>query len=410
LEFRQQIGFDALLSRPADSFEGFLIHTNDDHTSYTDSILIDPTPEAIDWISALLRTDTIDPHTDENGFYDPVDDIRIETTEVNINTNDPSLSRASIKITFNATGSNPPSQQAYCGDGIVNQSSEQCDAGPNGSSTCSSTCHTIQSPPSEPTYHEPTDDDPYCGDGIVNQSTEQCDAGINGSATCSANCRTINSGSGEDIRTPYTPPSQGSSQNSSSQSNRSSQQTKIDLNLANRLKGKILLQVESHGEAWYVRTDNAKRMYLQNGDSAYSLMREVGLGITNKDLEKIPIGFESRFQCADSDNDGLCDKLESGIGTDPLKADSDNDGHKDGEEVKNSYNPRGAGKSNYDNSLSNRLRGKILLQVESHGEAWYINPQDGKRYYMPDGPAAYEIMKYLSLGISNNDLNKIAQY
>ena len=35
-----------------------------------------------------------------------------------------------------------------------------------------------------------------------------------------------------------------------------------------------------------------------------------------------------------------------------------------------------------DTKLSSRLKGKILLQTESHGEAWYINPKDGKRYYM----------------------------
>ena len=97
-------------------------------------------------------------------------------------------------------------------------------------------------------------------------------------------------------------------------------------------------------------------------------------------------------------------------GTVLAKADSDNDGRKDGEEVKTSYNPKGGGKYSYDNALSNRLKGRILLQVESHGEAWYINPEDSKRYYMPDGPSAYEIMKYLSLGISNSNLNKIAQH
>ena len=53
------------------------------------------------------------------------------------------------------------------------------------------------------------------------------------------------------------------------------------------------------------------------------------------------------------------------------------------------------------------LKGKILLQVESRGEAWYIYPDDGKRYYMTDGDAAYQIMKFLSLGISNIDLEKI---
>lgn len=174
-----------------------------------------------------------------------------------------------------------------------------------------------------------------------------------------------------------------------------------------RLRGKILLQVEENGEAWYVKPENGQRMYMKDGDAAYGMMRDLGLGITNVDLAKIPIGFEDRFECLDSDNDGLCDKLEDGIGTDKNNPDTDGDGYNDGIEVRGDYNPLGTGKLTYDSSLINRLKGKILLQVETNGEAWYINPDDNKRYYMPDGPSAYQIMRYLSLGISNSDLAKI---
>ncbi|MBT6691587.1 hypothetical protein HOB10_04615 [Candidatus Parcubacteria bacterium] len=181
----------------------------------------------------------------------------------------------------------------------------------------------------------------------------------------------------------------------------------VDQNLTNRLKGKILLQVEEHGEAWYVRPDDGKRMYMADGDAAYGMMRNLGLGITNADLAKIPIGFEDRFECLDTDGDGLCNKLEDGLGTDKYKADSDGDGFDDGTEIRSDYQPLGPDKLSYDNNLINRLKGKILLQVEAHGEAWYINPDDGKRYYMPDGPSAYQIMRFLSLGITNSDLAKI---
>lgn len=43
----------------------------------------------------------------------------------------------------------------------------------------------------------------------------------------------------------------------------------------------------------------------------------------------------------DTDGDGLDDKQESAIGTDPKKADTDGDGYADGEEVKNGYSPLG---------------------------------------------------------------------
>jgi len=49
-----------------------------------------------------------------------------------------------------------------------------------------------------------------------------------------------------------------------------------------------------------------------------------------------------------------------------------------------------------------------VLQVQDRGQAWYINPKDGKRYYMKDGKLAYQIMRYLSLGITNEDIRQIA--
>jgi len=125
--------------------------------------------------------------------------------------------------------------------------------------------------------------------------------------------------------------------------------------LAARLKGKILLQVEGVGEAWYLNPADGKRYYMKDGTTAYQMMRSFGLGITNADLAKIP---------------------------------------QEGEE------------NNYP-SFVNKLKGKILLQVESVGEAWYINPKTGYRHYMKDGAAAYNLMRYYSLGITNKDLEKI---
>ncbi len=182
----------------------------------------------------------------------------------------------------------------------------------------------------------------------------------------------------------------------------------VDNNLVNRLKGRILLQVENKGEAWYVDPVSAKKYYLRDPQTAFAALRQFGLGISNSDLAKIPVGIEDRFVDKDSDNDGLADKLEEGLGTDPNNPDSDGDGFSDGEEVKNGFNPLGSGKIAVDNNLVNRLKGRILLQVENRGQAWYVNPADGKRYYLKDGQAAYDIMRFLSLGITNNDLRKIA--
>jgi hypothetical protein len=180
-------------------------------------------------------------------------------------------------------------------------------------------------------------------------------------------------------------------------------------NLAKRLAGHILLQVEENGEAWYVDHKTELRYYLKNGGIAYGVMRDFGLGITNEDLSKIPIGMDDRFSAKDTDGDGLFDKMEEAIGTDLNDIDSDNDGYTDGEEVRGGYNPLGDGKMKVDHNFASKLKGKILLQVHSRGEAWYINPQDGKRYYMKDGDSAFNIMRFLSLGITNDDLDEIEE-
>lgn len=182
----------------------------------------------------------------------------------------------------------------------------------------------------------------------------------------------------------------------------------VDKKLTQRLAGRILLQVQNRGEAWYVEPVSQARFYLADGASAYGALRQFGLGITNKDLSKIPVGVETRFLDTDSDGDGLPDKLEEGLGTDPLKIDTDGDGVSDYDEVmKYHTNPLGAGPLTYDGKLQNRLKGRIVLQVQGRGEAWYIHPVDGRRYYMKDGDAAYQIMRFLSLGITNQDLSKI---
>lgn len=182
---------------------------------------------------------------------------------------------------------------------------------------------------------------------------------------------------------------------------------KIDQALTHRLKGKILLQVESKGEAWYVDVNSGKRFYLKDGNTAYKILIELGLGTTNTNLAKIPIGIEERFTDTDTDSDGLTDKLEHALKTDSKNPDTDGDGFKDGEEVKQGYNPLGSDKIKFNSHLVNRLKGKILLQVESKGEAWYIYPSNGKRYYLKNGESAFQIMRFLSLGIKNNDLKKI---
>jgi hypothetical protein len=133
--------------------------------------------------------------------------------------------------------------------------------------------------------------------------------------------------------------------------------------VAASVSGKILLDVQSHGEAWYVYPKTLERFYLKDGEAAYGIMRSFGLGITNADLARIPSVANVN-------------------------------------EMKNAQSSCG-------NTLANSVKGKILLQVQAHGEAWYVEPSKCARIYMKDGAEAYTIMRYLGLGITSADLSTI---
>ncbi|KKR91768.1 MAG: hypothetical protein UU95_C0003G0024 [Parcubacteria group bacterium GW2011_GWC2_42_12] len=178
--------------------------------------------------------------------------------------------------------------------------------------------------------------------------------------------------------------------------------------LSSKLKGKILLQVESKGEAWYVSPTDGKRYSMGRPNDAFNLMRQLGVGISNDNLKKIKIANENLIG-QDSDNDGLSDMAEDSIGTDKNNKDSDGDGYNDKDEIMGDYNPSGSGKLILDNNFAKSQSGKILLQVEKHGEAWYINPGNHQRYFLGRPGDAFNLMRKLGLGITNNDLDKITQ-
>lgn len=139
----------------------------------------------------------------------------------------------------------------------------------------------------------------------------------------------------------------------------------VDYDLTARLLGRVLLQVEQHGEAWYVYPSDSLRYYMKDGNTAYDMMRSFGLGITDKDLATIP-------------------SVEEAV------------------DIKTAKNVCAT------NKIANQVKGTILLQVEQHGEAWYVDPTTCTRVYMKDGSAAYSIMRELGLGITDADLAKMS--
>ena len=118
--------------------------------------------------------------------------------------------------------------------------------------------------------------------------------------------------------------------------------------LAVKLSGKILLQVEAKGEAYYVNPADYKRYYLGRPQDAFNLMRSLGLGVSNTDINNF------------------------------LK-----------------------------NGARSNLSGRILLQVQDKGQAYYVNPSNLKLYYLGRPTDAFSVMRSLGLGISNINLNQI---
>lgn len=122
--------------------------------------------------------------------------------------------------------------------------------------------------------------------------------------------------------------------------------SKIDSTLSNKLQGYILLQVEKNGEGWYVFPSDIKKYYLGRPADAFAIMRKLGLGAKH----------------------------------DFIKA--------------------------YSIYPSNVL-GKILIDVNDNGKAYYIYPKDKKAYYLGRPDDAFAVMRKLGLGITNNDIRKI---
>lgn len=110
--------------------------------------------------------------------------------------------------------------------------------------------------------------------------------------------------------------------------------------------GYILLQVEAHGEAWYVYPGNGKAYYLGRPDDAFKIMKTLALGAKHDFIANTAV-------------------------------------------------------------FPDRLSGLILLDVERNGEAYYIYPRNLKKYYLGRPADAFKIMRELGLGITNTNLANI---
>jgi len=120
--------------------------------------------------------------------------------------------------------------------------------------------------------------------------------------------------------------------------------------------GRILIQTESYGRAWYADPITNQRFYIRNGAEAFNFFKTRAQGISNSDIKKIP---SARGQATNK-------------------------------------------------KLVSQFRGEILLQVENKGLMWWVNPVDGIRYPIKDSVTAYELMKKFGTPVKNTELKKIA--
>jgi hypothetical protein len=133
-------------------------------------------------------------------------------------------------------------------------------------------------------------------------------------------------------------------------SSNSSSSAVAPVSLSTSLKGRILIQTEGKGEAWYVNPSDGKKYYLGRPADAFNLMRRFGLGISNKDFAALSKSPKSWRQ----------------------------------------------------------LAGKILIKTEDSGRAYYFDPVTLKLNYLGRPTDAFNMIRKLGLGISNANLNKIS--
>jgi Phosphodiester glycosidase len=126
--------------------------------------------------------------------------------------------------------------------------------------------------------------------------------------------------------------------------------------VAQTLSGRIVLDPSTAGKAWYISPVNHDRYVLASAADAAFLINKLGAGISEANFQKIAQGGTT---------------------------------------------PKG------DVALAKKLAGRILLEVERQGQAWYVNPVDLKKYYLASPTNALNILLKFGAAITPANLAKI---
>jgi len=122
----------------------------------------------------------------------------------------------------------------------------------------------------------------------------------------------------------------------------------VTVSLARRLSGRILLQVQANGEAWYVNPVNTQRYYLGKPAQAFNIMSSLSLGITRATFDS------------------------------------------------------------YQGVAPASLAGRFLLVTDDSGKLYYVNPANRSLVFVSGPAGALDLIEDFGLGITNADLAKIS--
>ena len=121
-----------------------------------------------------------------------------------------------------------------------------------------------------------------------------------------------------------------------------------------RYSGSVVLETNGFDNYyWYIEPESKTKLLLKDGNSVSRLLKTFSLGINNTNLNKLNLD------------------------------------------------------DNTDYELLYNLRGKLLLQVEANGIAWYINPLDNKKYKIKNGNEGLKTLQSLAILISSEDIDNI---
>ena len=176
--------------------------------------------------------------------------------------------------------------------------------------------------------------------------------------------------------------------------------------LYNRLKGRLIITPQRNGEAYYVSATEKTVYYLGDNFQALKTLQGLGYGANSATLNRVAAGY-AQLSGYDADRDGLPDKFEEMIGTDSQNFNTDGDRYSDKTEIDHNYDPtRGDGQRLI---MNTNLRGRIFLQVDRNGEAWYMNPVDSKKYWLNTPADMNNLITKFALGVSNYNFSQLVK-